>query len=51
MTVTNFPCAHWRVPGTVTVDGYEEYFVDKIVDEKMVGKRKYYPGEMGRGGG
>ena len=37
-----FPIRTLESPGTVAVDGHEEYFVDKIVDEKTVGKRKYY---------
>ncbi len=37
-----FPSRTLEAPGPVMVDGQEEYFVDKIVDNRMVGKKKQY---------
>lgn len=40
--VAKFPLGTLESPRAVIVDGEEEYFVDKIVDDRMVGKRKQY---------
>lgn len=37
-----FPSKAKKAVETVMVDGEEEFFVDKIVDERTIGKRKQY---------